>query len=184
MRYSSAIIERDRCGAIVALAAEPVVLSRPNPVRRSVRGTRKGIAATELAVLLPFLAFIFVVAIDFGRIFYYSLTIENCALAGAEYGSACFNNYDEYAGTQTPPGQPSDANIQNATISDGTSLSPPLTTSMVTVTHNNDKDGNPAVQVNIQYNFTTITNFPGIAYNTLLNRTVQMRLVPATPNLP
>jgi hypothetical protein len=85
MKYYSAIGGRARCGDIVALGAEPVVSSRSILDRPSVRGAREGIAATELAVLLPFLTFIFVIAINFSRVFYYFLTIENCALSGAEY---------------------------------------------------------------------------------------------------
>lgn len=48
---------------------------------------RRGAAAVELAVLLPFLVFLFVIAVDFGRIFYFSQTIENCARNKAIYGS-------------------------------------------------------------------------------------------------
>jgi Flp pilus assembly protein TadG len=38
---------------------------------------RSGASAVELALLLPFLVFLFVITVDFGRIFYYSLTLTN-----------------------------------------------------------------------------------------------------------
>ena len=49
---------------------------------------RPGVAAAELAILLPFVCFLFVIAIDFSRIFYFSLTVTNCARNGAVYGCA------------------------------------------------------------------------------------------------
>ena len=45
------------------------------------RRVRKGAQVVELAFLLPFLAFMFVIAVDWARIFYYSITVTNCALA-------------------------------------------------------------------------------------------------------
>src|SRR5262249_38652771 len=54
--------------------------SASRPQRRAVR---RGAAAVELAVLLPFLAFLFVIAVDWSRIFYYSMTVTNCARNGA-----------------------------------------------------------------------------------------------------
>src|SRR4051812_16370068 len=54
---------------------------------RPRRATRPGAAALELALLLPFLAFLFVIAIDWSRVFYYSLVVDNCARNGAVYSS-------------------------------------------------------------------------------------------------
>ena len=48
---------------------------------------RHAAAAAELAILLPFLAFAFVIAVDWSRIFYYSVIVTNCARNGALYAS-------------------------------------------------------------------------------------------------
>ena len=40
---------------------------------------RHGAAAVELALLLPFLILMFVVSVDYARIFYYTQVVENCA---------------------------------------------------------------------------------------------------------
>src|SRR5262245_16916603 len=85
-----------RCRGRLAIAA-PTVLTfglwaGPSRNRRS----RRGVASVELAVLVPFLAFLFVIALDFGRIFYFSVTVENCARSGALYGS------DPVAAAQSP----------------------------------------------------------------------------------
>ncbi|HXG12134.1 MAG TPA: TadE family protein, partial [Gemmataceae bacterium] len=48
---------------------------------------RRAASSVELAVLLPFLCFLFVIAIDYARIFYFGVTLENCARNGAYYCS-------------------------------------------------------------------------------------------------
>jgi Flp pilus assembly protein TadG len=48
---------------------------------------RRGTASVELAILLPFLTFIFLIAVNFARVFYFSQIIENCARNGALYAS-------------------------------------------------------------------------------------------------
>ena len=40
---------------------------------------RSGVAATELAILLPLIALLFAIGVDWCRIFYHSVTVENCA---------------------------------------------------------------------------------------------------------
>src|SRR5260370_14853076 len=50
---------------------------------RSARRSRPATAAAELAVLLPFLMFLFVVTVDWARAFYFSVVIANSARQGA-----------------------------------------------------------------------------------------------------
>jgi Flp pilus assembly protein TadG len=51
------------------------------------RTVRKGAQVVEFAILLPFFAFMFVIAVDWARIFYYSIAVRNCARNGALYMS-------------------------------------------------------------------------------------------------
>jgi Flp pilus assembly protein TadG len=132
--------------------------------RRPAR--RKAVAAVELAVLLPFLAFIFVVTVDFSRIFYDSLILANCARNGALYGCANPTNAQDTAG------------IQNAALADATNLTPAPT---VTSTTGTNSDGN-YVQVTVTFTFQTLTNYPGIPNSITLTRTVQMRVTPVLPD--
>jgi Flp pilus assembly protein TadG len=127
---------------------------------------RKGVAAVELAVLLPFLAFIFVVTVDFSRIFYDALILSNCARNGALY--ACAN----------PTNSLDTTGIQNAALADASNLSP---TPTVTSTTGTNSDGN-YVQVTVTWTFQTITNYPGIPSTITLTRTVQMRVSPRVPD--
>lgn len=134
----------------------------PSPARRE---RRRGVAAVELAVLLPFLLFVFVVSLDYCRIFYYSVAVSNCARNGAAYGSADKTRARDTVG------------IQAAAQADGRfNLDPQLLT--VTPTTN---DAASYVQVTVDYPFTPITRFPGIPLETNLSRTVRMDVVPATP---
>jgi Flp pilus assembly protein TadG len=132
---------------------------------------RGGIAAVELAVVLPFLALIFVITVDFARVFQYQLTIENCARNGALFG-ANLRSYQESGWVN------SYNDITNATLADGTTLNPPLTSNQVTVKYGTGSDGNPNVTVTINYPFTTVTNFPGFGTTLNLTANVSMRVAP------
>jgi Flp pilus assembly protein TadG len=117
-----------------------------------------------LAVLLPFLAFVFVIAIDWARIFYFSQVIENCARQGALY--AC------------DPKSPTSnlyTSVQAAALADASNLSPQPT---VTSAAGTDTAGNAYVTVTVTWTFRTITGFPGVPNIANLTRTVQMRLAP------
>src|SRR5437016_4731782 len=54
-------------------------------VMRRHQQSRLGAAAVELAVLLPLLIFLFVITLEWGRVFYYSVTMSNAARQGAIY---------------------------------------------------------------------------------------------------
>jgi Flp pilus assembly protein TadG len=120
-----------------------------------------------LAVLLPFLCFIFCVAVDYARIFYFSLTVENCARSGAIYGS------DPLAAAQSPF-----SSIQQAALADASNLTPQPT---VTSANGTDSAGNPYIDVTAVWNFGTITNYPGIPSSVTLTRTVRVRVAPTVP---
>jgi Flp pilus assembly protein TadG len=130
--------------------------------RRQCRRLRRGAAAVELAVLLPFLTYLLVGAVDFARVFYYSLTIMNCAREGAIYASTSAANSTNTTG------------IQSAAVADAAGFSPAPTVSSVTGT---DSSSNPIVTVTVSYPFKTITNYPGIPNSVTLVRTVQMRIL-------
>jgi Flp pilus assembly protein TadG len=128
---------------------------------------RRGVAAIELAILLPFMAFVFVIGVDYARIFYYSLTVTNCARAGARYGS------DPQLAARSPY-----SSIAQAAQAEAPNLSPAPGVSSTTGT---DGSGNPYVEVTVTYPFQTVTNFPGVPNQTTLTRTVRMDIAAITP---
>jgi Flp pilus assembly protein TadG len=138
------------------------------------RVPRGGVATVELAVLLPMLCFLFVIAIDYARIFYYSLTLENAARNGAYYAS----NY---------PGIYAYTNAQAVVTADVSNLSPAPT---VEIRYSTSSEGpfetitpinNGYVQVQVTWTFKSITKFPGVPTNTILTRRCRMKVAPITP---
>jgi Flp pilus assembly pilin Flp len=154
--------------AKVARAFTEVTVMLNRHKRGSLRN-RRGAAAAELALLLPFLAFLFVITLDFGRIFYYTLTIENAARNGALW--AC----DPYA-----PGQ-SYSSLQDAVRADASNIQPPIEDCHIISSTGKDANGNAVVLVTINYDFTLISNYPGIPNPYSISRTVEMRQEATTP---
>jgi len=79
--------------------------------RRRANCERRGAAAVELALLLPLLAVLFGMGVDFARVFYFSQIVENGARNGALYASdpkAAANNLY--------------ANVQAAALADAANL--------------------------------------------------------------
>jgi Flp pilus assembly protein TadG len=128
--------------------------------------TRRGAAATELALLLPFLALMFLAALDFGRIYNATQILEASASAGALYASGT-------AQTTSATG-PSQAAV-NAACAAGASLSPPLQSDNVTVTI--DSPAGTAT-VSVAYTFTLLTPILGPSGQVQLTRTVILPLAP------
>ena len=130
---------------------------------------RSGAAAAELALLLPLLGFLFVITLDFGRIFYYTLTVENSARNGALW--AC----DPYASGL------SYTSVQDAVQADASSLSPAIDNKKISSSTGTDANGGATVSVTVTYDFNLITNYPGIPNPYTVSRTVTMQQEATTP---
>jgi Flp pilus assembly protein TadG len=149
-------------------------------------GARRGAAAVELAVLLPFLVTLGLFATDFARVLYYTITIENAVSNGALFGGQVFDNQNQqWIGNQQywqgPNGQLV-SQQQVAAQLDGGSLNPVLADSNVSVSSGNDADGNPVNIVTITYTFNTIVPYPGVPSPVTIVRTAQVRVAPANPS--
>lgn len=134
-------------------------------VNRCKTAARRGVAATELAIWLPFLALMFAVAVDFCRAYAATQVIENCAATGAIYASGV-------SWVDSTTSSNSDVAIQ-AAVAEGTSLNPPLQSSNVTVS----SAGNSTL-VTVTYDFTLLTSLPGLGQTLTITRTVTMATVP------
>lgn len=133
---------------------------------------RRGLAIVEFAVCLPLLAFLFVITVDFARVFYYSVAVTNCARDGAVYGSSDAKHAVDTAGIAAA----TRADAQNPA---GTSYIDPA---QLAVTSSVDSLTNPTlVTVTVTYPFNSISSFPGVPVQTLLRRTVQIPVAPAVP---
>jgi Flp pilus assembly protein TadG len=128
---------------------------------------RDGVAAVELAVLLPFLAYIFAISVDWTRVIYFTVTVNNCARNGALYAA------DPYSTTISPY-----ATMTQAALADASNLSPQPT---VTSASGIDANGYAYVDCTVSYDFHTITNFPGVPSSTPVVRTVRVYTLPQIP---
>lgn len=131
---------------------------------------RSGAAVVELAILLPLLVFLLVIAVDFARLYHPYITITNCARNAALYGSESPTRYSD-----------TDA-IKAAAVADGATLNPPLSADDVSIRRFDDDDGQPHIEVTVTWRFETITSFPGVPSEMNITRTVQMRVAPAVPD--
>ncbi len=137
------------------------------------RQLRRGVAAVELAVLLPFLLLLFLVALDFGRVFYGLQVVSQCSRGGAFYES--FRN-DPLAYAEMPY-----ASVQQATVADGSNLSLNSGTD-VAVVYGTTSNGAPMVEVRTTHRFQSITNALSIPNPFNVSRGVKMREVPLVPD--
>jgi Flp pilus assembly protein TadG len=133
----------------------------------TTRTPREGVAAVELAILLPLLAFLMVIAVDWGRVFYYAISVDQAARNGAAW------SFDPYAGVVSPY-----ADVKSAALADFPNVNPPPA---VTSTTGTDTSGS-YVDVTVSYNFVTVTNFPGVPRSTALTRTVRVYQAPQNPS--
>ena len=147
---------------------------------------RKGAQAVEFALLLPFLAFMFVIAVDWARIFYYSIAVTNCARNGALYLSQ-----QQSAKTMSSPYTDSGyvnlyvnaaSPVTAAALADAPDLTP---TPTVTSTSGSDSYG-PYVEVTVSYPFQTVSGFSvwgfGVPSSTNVTSTVRMYVPAESPN--
>jgi len=131
------------------------------------RGRRYGVAAVETAFLLPLLAFLFAIAVDFAQIYFFSTTIMNCARNGAVY--AC----DPVVAAQSPY-----TSLEQAALADASSLSPQPT---VTSANGTDGNGQPYIEVTVSYPFQTLLPYPNLPNPYPIARSERMRVVPKVP---
>jgi Flp pilus assembly protein TadG len=127
---------------------------------------RPAAAAVEFALLLPLLLFLFVIAVDYARVFYYAVTVTNAARNGAIWGSF----HPDRAGNK--------AGIAEVALADTTNLQP---TPTVDSTTGFDDAGDPYVRVTVAWTFHTVIPYPGVPQEQLIQRTVQMRVAPPIP---
>ena len=126
-------------------------------------GRRRAAALVECALSLSLLTFLFFVAVDYCRIFYYTVTLENAACAGALYASRDSTHAADATG------------ISAAALADAGNISPaPAVTSAL----GTDGNGDTTVTVTVSYTFTTVANYPGIPSQVNVAGKVSMRVLP------
>jgi hypothetical protein len=146
------------------------------------RAKPRGMAAVELAFLLPLLVFASMAAVDFARIAYAQITLQNCARNGALY------EFYKAAGFSLPSGWTS---LSTAVQADDGSL-----TVTVPSTYNGNSNpyspqasSNNYVTVTVQCSFTLLTlggdgEFPSIGRTLTLTQSASMPMPASTRTVP
>ncbi len=157
--------------------------SIPTRVRQS---NRKGIAATEFALILPFLLFIALATLDFGRGIRQLKVVSNAARVGAEYAATHrFTPYTQYAWeTQirqavieeleeiTNNGTSPESQEPTITSPEPTITSPAST---ITITVVDTGDAYQRVAVEVEYQFDPVLDWPGLGDAMQLRRKIWVR---------
>jgi TadE-like protein len=140
----------------------------------------------ELAVSLPFLTFMFVIAVDWARIFYYSMVVRNCARNGAMYMAL-----QQSAKTTTAPYTDSGlvnlyVNSANPVSDAATADAPDLSPAPTVATNTGSDIYGSYVEVTVSYTFQSVTGFAVQAFSvpssTNLSSTCRMYVCPESPN--
>jgi hypothetical protein len=137
-----------------------------NKVRRTqqVARRRRGAAAAELAIVLPFLALAFAVVLDFCRVYHVTQAIQASAQAGAFYASGT-----AVADVDTTAAQAA----KDAAVAEAAGMRPPIDPARVAVTNS----GSTAT-VTVSYDFPLLTPLLGKGGTVMITRSATMNVAP------
>lgn len=125
---------------------------------------RRGASAVELALVLPFLAFVVVVGADYSRMYFHAQLLTDAANKGAQYAS----NSDLAE-------RSSYATVEEVVLADLQSFKPTPTVSLEYRT-----GLAPTARVTVSYDFRPICQNFGLASGLTIRRASELRLHPST----
>lgn len=129
----------------------------------------------ELALLSPWIIFLFIGVLDWGFYAHAIITLENATRAAAVYASTGASAYTETSNLCTIllNEMGSLGNMQNVTTCGGTS---PVSFTSTQITGASSPDGNTAIQMSVTYTTPQMIPIPGLlASKFTLTRTLKMR---------
>ncbi|MGA7871107.1 MAG: TadE/TadG family type IV pilus assembly protein [Candidatus Binatus sp.] len=137
----------------------------------------RGQSAVELAIAVPVLVLLLVVAADFARAFFFSIAVNNAARAGAQYGSqtvitAADLNGMKSAATTDGSNVPS----LTATASQCTCESPSGSVTPCAGSYCTANATATFVEVDTSAPFTTIVKYPGVPHSLTLTGKAVMQV--------
>src|SRR5262249_3987447 len=137
------------------------------PAMPRVQRPRRAVAAVELALVLPFLVFMFLVAVDFCRVFYFSQVVTTGARNGALYLS--------------DPDGPNQSRYPDLTAAVRGDADPSFASQLTVTSTSGTASVGKYTRVTVSFPFTCFTNYPGIPQTLTLTRTALVRPAPAVP---
>jgi Flp pilus assembly protein TadG len=146
------------------------------------RSRRRGLAAVELALLLPLLVFACMLVVDFARVLYAMVVLQNCARNGALY------EFYSTAGLALPSEWTS---LSAAVQADAGNLNVTIPSSYNGNSNPYSPEANSSnyVTVTVQCNFTLLTlgsnnGLPSIGNTMTLTQSVSMAMPPQAAAVP
>lgn len=144
----------------------------PHPPRGS-----RGQSTVELALIMPVLIMILLLGMDFGRLFYASIAVNNAAWAGAQYGAQNLTAAANSSGMVTAA-LADGVNITGLTVPTATQCTCKPGSSVARCpanycTYNSDAT---FVQVGTQAPFHTLATYPGIPSSITLTGSAIMQV--------
>ncbi len=141
----------------------------------------RGSALVELAIALPVLLLVFFGTVDFARVIYLGIALNNAARAGAQYGAQSLISSVDTAGIQATADAASPTiGAFTATVSTPSCFcatdSAALTASSCTATCASGQHLAVFVTVTTSATFARVTPFPGIPATVPLVRAARMRV--------
>lgn len=145
--------------------------------RRRMRCQRRGVAALELAIILPLLITIVLGCVDFGRFAYTYIAVTNAARAGAGFGSVHSYTFSPEstwvaAVRQAAIDEMCGSSADNTPLFDASKVT--IATPVVTT----DSGGQQRVRLTVSYPFEMLIQTPFLPIDNMeITRTVEMRLL-------
>jgi Flp pilus assembly protein TadG len=156
----------------------------PVKIRVTRQSPRRGVAAAEFALLLPPLMILMVGTIDFARVFYYYVTVSNCARNGALWASDPYSNPDFGIVTTTTTWSPY-TTVTQAAQADATGSGVTFNTSPADVVITYPAGGatmNGNVTVTVSHSFSLLSSYLLGTNSVTLARSVTMLASETLPN--
>jgi Flp pilus assembly protein TadG len=135
-------------------------VAKPDALDRRSRGQ----SMLELAMALPFLLILFLVAADFGRVFYLGIEVGNAARAGAQYASQSVATAVDTPGIKNAAALDA-ANLSNLSVSSSncTCVSPiPSGQTACASSYCTNSPNANYVEVDAFATFKTLVKYPGV----------------------
>lgn len=147
----------------------------------STAGKERGNSFVEVALMMPWILFLFVGVFDFGFYAYSFISVQNAARVGAMRASAgAFSSAYLYAigELQTMPNAPSAGTCAPSADNSSVTVCGSVTITAEPVPAG--ADGEPAASVSVTYRMLPLIPIPGLLSGpSSITRTVQMRIRPS-----
>jgi Flp pilus assembly protein TadG len=143
------------------------------------RQRQRGNAVLEFALIFPMLLFMLVGTMDFARVFFSGIAMENAARAGVQYGALSPGKAGDINGIvaaaladaagQGLDGVTASARTFCSCVGSGSTVSCSIGTC-------NGQTPNGYIEATAQYTFNSVLRYPGFPANIVVSRTAKMRV--------